>query len=57
MKNASITSENGRYFITYESKYEYSAIIKLHAEIILKPWRGYTTTKELYKEPNYTIAN
>jgi hypothetical protein len=57
LENASLTTQNGRYFITFESKHEYSAIIKLHAEILLESWRGYTTTKELYKIQSYTIAN
>jgi uncharacterized repeat protein (TIGR02543 family) len=55
--NATLTQEDGRYFITYSSKHEYSAIINLHAQVLLKPWRGYTSTQELYREKDWTIID
>ena len=55
IENAELTVEDGRYFITYFSRYEYSAIMNLHAEIILRPWRGYTCIKETYREKDWTI--
>ena len=55
--NATLTQEDGRYFITYSSKHEYSAILNLHAQVLLKPWRGYTSMQELYREKDWTIID
>lgn len=55
MTNVEFLEEDGRYFITYSSKHEYSAILNLHAQVLLKPWRGYTCIKEIYREKDWTI--
>ena len=58
LNNATLTTDgNGRYFITFESRFDSSSIKNLHAQVILKGWRGYSSLKETMYKPVHMFGN
>lgn len=53
--NADVFEEDGRFFITFSSQYDYSAILSLHAKVLMSSWRGYSDMKDTYRLKDYTI--
>ena len=57
LDNATVTKEDGRYFITFEAKHDSSSILNLHTHVILKGWRGYTSIKEYMYQPVHVFGD
>lgn len=54
--NASLDTINGKQYVTFSAKHSSGAIAKLHANLLIANWRGYTTIQSRYQPLDHTVV-
>lgn len=56
LANSKLETINGKQYVTFSAKHSSCAIAKLHANLLISNWRGYTTMQRRYQPLDHTVV-